>query len=412
MLHNRTLLAVSVAVCAAYIGIGMVVPVRVLYAQSQGASLAIISAMASAYLISNFFFQYPSGWLADRWGRKPMIVCSLLGQAALSLVYLAITDPILFVVLRFAEGMVAAAFLPSARALIADAVPTEKRGESYGIFNAFFNAGFLFGPALGGLVGGLGYTPPFIGAALFRLVALVLVIVMIRPAEQQKQQEETTPVRLGALFTMPLLASYLLAFGDYLYLGFDITLVPLWMHDHLGASVTWIGITYVFWAIPGIILAPIAGRIADRRRRSTMMLIFGLSQVPLYMIYGFSNTFFLVMALFLVHGTVYAFIQPAVDSHVATAAASQARARIMGLYSAFGLIGAFVGANVFSVLYGWNFRAPLFALGVGYGACILIGGLLIRRAEQKYRWLYKPRGEQAPPEAAADLPLGTQGEQR
>ncbi len=68
MLQNQVLLAVSLAICAAYTGIGMIVPVRVLYAQSRGASLAIIGAMASAYLISNFVFQYPSGWIADRWG--------------------------------------------------------------------------------------------------------------------------------------------------------------------------------------------------------------------------------------------------------------------------------------------------------------------------------------------------------
>ena len=134
MLHNRMLLSVSLAVCAAYIGLGMIVPVRVLYAQSQGASLAIIGAMASAYLISNFLFQYPSGWLADRWGRKPMMVFSLIAQAALSLIYLFIADPILFVVLRFVEGMVAAAFLPSARAQITDSISAEKRGEAFGIF--------------------------------------------------------------------------------------------------------------------------------------------------------------------------------------------------------------------------------------------------------------------------------------
>jgi MFS family permease len=391
MLRNRALLAVSIAVCAAYIGIGMVVPVRVLYAQSQGATLAIIGAMASAYLVSNFLFQYPSGWLADRWGRKPMMIFSLLGQAALSVVYLFISDPVLFVVLRFAEGAVAAAFLPSARALIADSTPTERRGEAYGIFNAFFNVGFLLGPAFGGLIAGLGYTPPFIGAALFRLVALLLILVLIRPQAKREQREEAAPVSLRALFALPIAASYLLAFGDYLYLGFDITLVPLWMHDHLGASVTWIGFSYMLWSIPGILLAPIAGRIADRKRRSTMMLIFGLSQVPLYIIYGLSNGFFLVAGLFLVHGTLYAFIQPAVDSHVATAANSRARARIMGLYSAFGLFGGFVGANGFSILYGWNFRYPLFALGLGYGLCVLIGGLLIRKAEQRHRWLYAPK---------------------
>src|SRR5215469_12620388 len=157
ILRNQVLLAVSLAICAAYTGIGMVVPVRVLYAQSRGASLAIIGAMASAYLISNFVFQYPSGWMADRWGRKRIMVISLIAQAALSLAYLFITDPILFVVLRFAEGIAGAAALPSARALIADSVPPERRGQAYGIFGAFFNTGFLLGPALGGLLATTGY---------------------------------------------------------------------------------------------------------------------------------------------------------------------------------------------------------------------------------------------------------------
>src|SRR5450755_4277201 len=123
MLRNRTLLAISLAVCATYTGIGMVVPVRVLYAQSRGASLAIIGAMASAYLISNFIFQYPCGWLADRWGHKRVMIIGLFVQALLSLLYLVITDPIAFVVLRFVEGIAAAALLPSARALIVDVVP-------------------------------------------------------------------------------------------------------------------------------------------------------------------------------------------------------------------------------------------------------------------------------------------------
>src|SRR5579875_3044224 len=139
MLRNRTLLAISLAVFVAYTGIGMVGPVRVLYAQSQGASLAIIGAMASAYLISNFAFQYPVGWLADRWGRKPVMMVSLLSQAALAAIYLPISDPVLFVVLRFVEGIAAAGMLPSARALIVDSVPQEQQGEAYGIFGAIFS---------------------------------------------------------------------------------------------------------------------------------------------------------------------------------------------------------------------------------------------------------------------------------
>src|SRR5438309_9734194 len=105
MLRNRTLVAVSLAVFAAYTGIGMVVPVRVLYAQSQGASLAIIGAMASAFLVSNFLFQYPASWLADRWGRKQVLIVGFLIQALLALAYLFIFDPLQFVFLRLLEGV-------------------------------------------------------------------------------------------------------------------------------------------------------------------------------------------------------------------------------------------------------------------------------------------------------------------
>lgn len=383
MLRNRTLLAVSLVVCAAYTGIGMVVPVRVLYAESRGASLAIIGAMASSYLISNFLFQYPSGWLADRWGRKQMIILSLFAQAILSAVYLLINDPLLFVVLRFAEGMAAAAFLPSARAIITDTIPPEKRGEAFGIFSAFFNIGFLLGPAFGGLLAATGYATPFIGAVLFRLVAIVIVVTMIhaKASRSQEGEVETMPVSIRSLFRLPLVGAYILAFGNYLYIGFDISLTPLWMHDHLGASVAIIGFSYMVWAIPTIITSPIGGRVADRRRRSSLILIFGLAQVPLYLIYGLANTILPVIITFAVHGVIYSFAEPAVDAHVASSSISGARARIQGLYSAAGLAGGFAGASGCSLLYGLNFRLPLFAVGIAFGICVLIGGILVRLSE-------------------------------
>src|ERR1700730_3286403 len=203
MLRNRTLLAISLTVCAAYMGIGMVGPVRVLYAQSRGASLAMIGAMASAYLISNFVFQYPVGWLADRWGRKEVMIVGLTAQAGLSLIYLFITDPILFIILRFVEGIAAAAILPSARALIVDTIPAEKQGEAYGIFNAFFNAGFLLGPGIGGLLASTGYASAFIGAALCRVLAIAIVIITVHPARRSEitATKAEKAVSYKALFT-------------------------------------------------------------------------------------------------------------------------------------------------------------------------------------------------------------------
>ena len=388
MLRNRTLLAISLSVCAAYTGIGMVSPVRVLFAQAHGASLAIIGAMASAYLVSNFVFQYPSGWLADRWGRKQVMVLGLFIQAVLSLLYLVISDPILFVVLRFIEGMAAAAILPSARAMIIDIVPAEKQGEAFGIFSAFFSAGFLLGPGLGGLLATTGYASAFIGAALFRIVAIVLVICMIptvrKGTSSTSRNEEAGPaISYRALFTIPLVGAYILAFGDYLYLGFDLTLMPLWMHDHLGASVAIIGIAYMGWAIPNIILSPVGGRVADRQRRSLIIAIFGLAQVPIYLLLGLATMASVVVVLFIIHGCLYAFIQPAVDAHIATSSHSTMRARVQGMYSTFGLVGAFFGANLFSPLYAINYRLPLFTMGLLFGFCVIVGGIMVRISESR-----------------------------
>jgi MFS family permease len=418
VLQNRTLLAVSLVVCASYTGIGMIVPVRVLYAQSRGASLAIISAMASAYLISNFAAQYPSGWMADRWGRKRVMFGGLIAQAALTGAYLFINDPILFVVLRFVEGIAGATTLPPARALIADTVSPENRGEAYGLFNAFFNFGFLLGPAIGGLIASTGYASAFIGAVFFRVAAIFLVLFLIKEerqggqAEKERGGEQSDSITrkqargelLRALFTLPLVGAYILVFGDFLYLGFDITLMPLWLHYHLGASVGVIGLVYVMWAIPSIIMSPIGGRIADRRRRSVLIFIFGLAQVPLYTIYGLVNVAWPIVVLFAVHGIVYSLIQPAVDATVATSSPPDVRARVQSMYSSFGLVAAFVGASGFSILYGINFRLPLFAMATAVGVCTLIGGSMIRIAEQRGMVSGPRKSDQGPALQSSQVP--------
>jgi hypothetical protein len=76
-------------------------------------------------------------------------------------------------------------------------------------------------------------------------------------------------------------------------------------------------------------------------------------------------------------------MEPAVDAHVAASTVAGARARIQGLYSAAGLVGGFVGASGCIFLYGLNFRLPLYTIGVLFGICVLVGGILIRITESR-----------------------------
>src|SRR5207302_8805360 len=128
-------------------------------------------------------------------------------------------------------------------------------------------------------------------SCFFRLIALMVVLLFVQGGGQTstEDRERARSVQRKALFTLPLLGAYVLIFGDNLYFGFDLTLMPLWMRHHLGASVAFIGLTYAIWALPNIIGSPIGGRMADRMRRSRLIFLFGLAQVPMYTAYGLAN---------------------------------------------------------------------------------------------------------------------------
>jgi DHA1 family tetracycline resistance protein-like MFS transporter len=270
--------------------------------------------------------------------------------------------------------------------LVADAVPEEQRGEAYGLFGAAMNAGFVLGPALGGVLGTLGYTSVFVGSCVFRLIALGLVLTLVRgagPAPAAASVARAGVVR--ALLARPLVGAYILNVGTYAFFGFDVTLWALWLHQHLGATIALIGLSYAVWSGPNIIGSPLGGRLADRWPRSSLILIFGLAQVPLYVAYGLVSSLAPLLLLFALHGAVAAFMQPAVDATVATAAPPAARARAQGVYGAVGLAGAFLAASGLSTLYAVNYRLPLFALAAVVGVCTLTGGTLVRRAERDRR---------------------------
>lgn len=385
MWRDRALLTISFAVFAAYVGNSMVVPVRVLYAEAQGASLAVIGAMATAFLVSNFIFQFPMGWVADHWGRKRLMIAGLIAQSAISLLYLIFADPLIFVGLRFVEGIASATMLSPARAFIADLVRPEKRGEAFGVFNSFFNASWILGPGIGSLLASWNYGSVFLGSFFTRLLACVVVFAVLheQPRTSTTQLSAQRSVSLRELFSLALLPAYIMVLADYLYLGFEQTLFPIWMQNNLGASVALIGMTYIAWGLPPTFLSPIGGRIADRVRRSTLVLALGLAQVPIYIAYGFLDTAWPFLVLGLLHSAIYALMQPAVDAHLAAASVENARARVQGIYSSIGLAAAFIGANGLTLLYEINFRLPLFTLAAVFGAGVVCGGLLMRRVETR-----------------------------
>ncbi len=155
-------------------GFGLIIPVLPkLIAELKNISVNQASAygglLLSTYAVTQFLFAPVIGNLSDRYGRRPVILSSLLGFGIDYIILaLAPTFGWLFVG-RVIAGITGASFTTGA-AYIADVSTPETRAKNFGMIGAAFGIGFVIGPALGGLLAGWGLRAPFYAAAALCLL--------------------------------------------------------------------------------------------------------------------------------------------------------------------------------------------------------------------------------------------------
>ncbi len=120
--------------------------------------------LLSVYAVTQFVFAPVIGNLSDKYGRRPILLFSLLGFG-IDYIFLALAPTYgwLFVG-RIIAGITGASFT-TATAYIADISTVETRAKNFGMIGAAFGLGFVIGPALGGLLAGFGVRAPFYAAA-------------------------------------------------------------------------------------------------------------------------------------------------------------------------------------------------------------------------------------------------------
>jgi len=150
-------------------GWGLIIPVMPeLIAQIKNITVNEASPygawLLSAYAVTQFVFAPVIGNLSDKYGRRPVLLSSLLGFG-IDYLFLALAPSYgwLFVG-RIIAGITGASFT-TGTAYIADVSTEENRAKNFGLIGAAFGLGFIIGPALGGLLAVWGIRAPFYAAA-------------------------------------------------------------------------------------------------------------------------------------------------------------------------------------------------------------------------------------------------------
>lgn len=133
------------------------------------------------------------GALADKIGRKIMIMSGLFLSAFSSLVMGFISELSIFFIASLFVGLLSNIAGPAQQAMIADLLPEEKRAEGFGVFRVIHNLAWVVGPSIGGLLAVRSYLLLFVSDAVFSTITALVILRFIQETKPDRSDEKDTP---------------------------------------------------------------------------------------------------------------------------------------------------------------------------------------------------------------------------
>src|SRR3954453_22198510 len=175
-MKRSPLIVIFTTVFIDLVGFGIVIPVLPFYAEGTAFNgpPRTVGLLFASYSIMQLIFSPILGGLSDKYGRRPVLLLSIIGTGLGFLILgLATTMTMLFIG-RILDG-ITGGNISTAQAYIADVTTKENRAKGMGMIGAAFGLGFVFGPAIGGILSRWGISVPFIFAGGLALANVVLL---------------------------------------------------------------------------------------------------------------------------------------------------------------------------------------------------------------------------------------------
>ena len=182
-----------------------------------------VGVLFAIFFISGFIGAFPGGALTDRFGRKGIIIFSLIATSFSTLLMGFVNEFQFFLTVAFISGIFTDVGGPAYEAVFMDMLPEEKRASGFGIRRVAFNLAIVFGPMIGGFIAARSYLALFIIDAIVSAI-VALIVYMIIPetkpvAEEGKEQESTAQTFKG----------YLRVLKDGKFMAFTFVCLLTWL---------------------------------------------------------------------------------------------------------------------------------------------------------------------------------------
>lgn len=273
---------------------GVVIPIIPAFTRINNIPAYILGLIFALYPATILIFSLPLGILADKRGRKPLILIGMFGLALATVIFaLARSASVLFLS-RFFQGLAAAATWTAGLAVISDIFPPEKRGEKIGIAMTASGLGLLIGPVIGGVLSEwYGYAFPFYACTFFTLIiGISFIFVKFERGPKEKIASWPIPWRDANL----ILSCVTIILG-IAGLGMLEPLLPLYLMERFLVNKGSVGILFGSIALAYVISQPVFGRLTDLYGRKPFILAGFIATAALCPLITQANSFYLVFII-------------------------------------------------------------------------------------------------------------------
>jgi len=270
---RRNLLVLFAIGLLFWASLAALLPTLPLYIRDVGGTKSQIGVVMGAFAVGLLLFRPWLGQLADRRGRKVVLLIGLAAAAIAPLGYLATQSLPLLIAIRAFHGLSIAAFTTAYSTLVVDLSPPSNRGEVIGYMSLVNPVGVAIGPAIGGfLQEWAGYTPLFLLSAGLGVVGFVGALWIQAPVPAAQPIGGTSKTTLWRLLLSPRLRTPTLTLMlAGMAFGVLSTFVPLFIQE-AGVNLN-AGLFYTAAAVASFSVRLLTGRASDRYGRGRFITL-------------------------------------------------------------------------------------------------------------------------------------------
>ena len=385
--RNAALIFIFITVLIDVLAFGVIIPVLPhLVQEFVGGDLSTAAywtgVFAFAFAVVQFFSAPIQGALADRFGRRPVILLSCLGLGA-DFIFMALAPSLAWLFVGRVISAATSASFTTANAYIADVTTPDQRAKGFGMIGAAFGLGFIVGPLVGGVLGDINHRLPFwFSAALALLNFCYGIFVLPESLPKEKRTPRFDWHHAKPMGGVKMLRDYpqiwglvavvfIANFAHYVYPSTFVLFADAaygWKEKQAGYVLAVVGVLSVIVNV--VLIGKLVKAMGERRA-----LLFGLACGALgFLIYGLAGTGWVFLAGLPI-SALWAVAAPATQALITRQVPADAQGRIQGSMSSLVSLAGIFAPAVFAGAFGFfiGSHAPMRLPGVAF----LIAALML-----------------------------------